>query len=168
MHFFNYTFTPFGIIIVIFAITLSSPERKDTVISLITLFIQFLTNFYIFKNIYHFKNINNTRTLLVIFNIITTSVVFYFISAYWAPSWLLYTMPSVFASTFLDRRKTILIAILSALAMYFIYWLRSLLFQAELSLTASFMALCHGLFIIILSIFINNISQTLTRIKTNR
>ncbi|MCX7648031.1 MAG: hypothetical protein N2Z60_05425 [Elusimicrobiales bacterium] len=168
MHFFNYTFTPFGVITVIFAITLSSPDKTDTLIRLFTLAIQFIVNFYVFKNIYKFqKNMNATRVWLVIFNILTASVVFYFITAYWAPSWLLYAMPSSFAATFLNRKKTILISTLSVFSMFFVYWLRSLLLQLDISLQMWAMALSHGLFILTISIFINNMSETMIKMRSN-
>jgi len=168
MHFFNYIFTPFGIIIVLFAIFFSNPEKNYTIASILTLAVQFIINFYVFKNIYKFKHMNAIRFWLVIFNIITTSVVFYFITAYWAPSWLLYIMPPAFASTFLNRRKTLLLSVLSALSMFFVYWLRSYLLELEISSTLWAMALCQGLFIVVISLFINNMSEMLVRMRTTK
>ncbi|MEF3280120.1 MAG: hypothetical protein K6357_04050 [Elusimicrobiota bacterium] len=167
MHFFNYTFTPFGIIIVLFAVIFSSPEKSDTISSLIILILQFLINYYFFKNIYQFKKPNIIRLSLVMFNIITTAIVFYFITAYWSPSWLLFTMPSAFAATFLNRKQTILIALISTASMFFVYWLRAYLLELEISTPTWTMALSNGLFIIVLSVFINNMSETIVKMRSN-
>ncbi len=165
MHFYNYLFTPFGLILIIFALTLSSPEKKDTIVSIVTLIIQFSLNFYILKNLYTFKKPNSIRSFLVLFNIITTSIVFYHIMAYWAPSWLLYIIPPVFASTFLNRNKTLVISLFSAISMLFIYWLRSYILELSISHITLAMAICHALFIIVISLFVNSMSELITKIR---
>lgn len=166
MHFFNYTFTPFGILLILFAVLFSTPEKKDTIISITTLVVQFIVNFYLFKNIYHFKKPNRIRLFLVLFNILTTSIVFYFITAYWSPSWLLYSLPPAFGATFLNRIKTIIISVISVLSMFFIYWLRGYILDLEISLPLWTMAISNGLFIIVLSVFINNMSDVMIKLRT--
>jgi len=169
MHFFNYTFTPFGIILVLFAVIFSNLPKKDTAISIITLLIQFGINHYVFKNLYHFKNPTRTRFILIFFNILTTSVVFYFITAYWATSWLLFTMPAVFGATFLDSKKTIIVSLLASFMMGFVYWFRAyIILQSELSINYIAIIFTQVLFIIATSLFVNNISQTMVRLRTTK
>lgn len=165
MHSFNLIFTPFGFVVVIFAIIFSSPEKKDIIISITTLIFQFALNFYLLKNLYHFKNPQFARKMIIILNIITTSFVFYYISSYWAPAWLLYTMPAIFGSTFLNRLQTIFFAIISSAAMFSVYLIRSIIFEIEISVTIFTMALSHALFIITVSIFVNNLSETLVKMR---
>lgn len=166
MHFFNYTFTPFGILLVLFAVLFSTPEKKDTIISITTLIVQFIVNFYLLKNIYHFKNPNHIRLFLILFNILTTSIVFYFITAYWSPSWLLYSLPPALGATFLNRAKTIIISFISVLSMFSVYWLRGYILGLEISMPIWTMAISNGLFIIVLAVFINNMSDVMIKLRT--
>ena len=169
MHFFNYVFTPFGIILVLFAVIFSNLPQKDTIISVITLFVQFSINYYVFKNLYHLKNPIKTRFLLIFFNILTTSVVFYFITAYWASSWLLFTMPAIFGATFLDFKKTLLVSVVSSFMMSFVYWFRAyIILDSELSINFVAIILTQALFIIATAVFVNNISQTMIKLRTTK
>lgn len=165
MHSFNLIFTPFGFIIVLFAIFFSNPQKNEVVISLTTLLIQFLINYYLIGNLYHFKNPNLLRKYIIIINIFTTSIVFYFVSSYWAPSWLLYTMPSIFGSTFLNRKETIIFSLFCCMAMFFVYFIRGIILEIEISTTIFTMAASHALFIIAVSIFVNNLSETIIKMK---
>ncbi|MGC9069936.1 MAG: hypothetical protein ACP5IO_01325 [Elusimicrobiales bacterium] len=165
MHTFNTIFTPFGIILVIFAVIFSQPEKKDTILSIATLTFQFVVNYYMSKNIYHFPKPQVLRKILVMFNIITTSVVFYLLQSYWAPVWLLYTMPSIFASTFLTTRQTILFSVISASLMLLAYYIKAFILDIELSPTIITMALCHSLFIIAVSVFVNTLCEAIVKIR---
>jgi len=169
VHFFNYIFTPFGIILILFAVIFSNLPQKDTIISIITLLIQFSINYYFFKNLYHFKNPPKIRFLLIFFNILTTSVLFYFITAYWASSWLLFTMPALFGATFLDFKKTLLVSIVSSFMMSFVYWFRAyIIFNSELSINFVAIIITQALFIIATALFVNNISQTMVKLRTTK
>lgn len=169
MHLFNYTFTPFGVILIIFAVIFSNLPVKDTLISILTLIIQFTTNYYAFKNIYHFKNPLKLRFFLIFFNILTTSIVFYFITAYWASSWLLFTMPPIFGATFLDFKKTIIVSIISSFMMSFIYWFRAyIIIQSELSINFAAIIFTQALFIIATAIFVNHISQMMIKLRNTK
>lgn len=165
MQTFNLIFTPFGIILVLFAVIFSSPSKADTLISLLTLSLQFTINHYISKNIYHFQKMYAIRKILILFNILTTSVVFYFIASWWAPAWLLYTMPAIFGATFLDTKNTLFFSLLSSISMLLVYYIRAKIFEIEISSTLLTMALCHAFFIIAVSFFVNNLWQTLIKIK---
>lgn len=165
MHTFNLIFTPFGLILVSFAVIFSEPEKKDTILSIIVLVFQFITNHYIFKNIYHFPNPNLIRKLLILFNIITTSFLFYFIQSYWAPAWLLYTMPSIFGATFLTRNMTVIFSVISALSMLGVYYIKSFMLDIPLSPTIITMAFSHALFIVAVSVFVNGLSETIVKMR---
>lgn len=166
MHYFNNIFTPFGIIILLFALFFSNPDKTTTTVTISVLIIQFITNFYFSKNIYRYiKYMSKIRVGIVIFNIITTSVIFYFITAYWAPSWLLYTMPPAFAATFMKKKPTILISAFSSISMLFIYWLRSYILELNLSTALWAMALCHALFIIVFALLINHMSELIIKMR---
>ncbi len=165
MQAFNMIFTPFGFILVIFALVFSQPQPKDTFLSIITLLIQFAINHYMFKNIYHFSKPHILRKMLVIFNILTTSIVFYSLQSYWAPVWLLYTMPPIFASTFLNQAQTIIFSLISALSMIFMYYLKATVLEIEISSTVMTMAMCHAFFIVAVSVFVNIISQAIVKMR---
>lgn len=165
MHSFNLTFTPFGFIIVFFAIIFSNPQKNEMITSITTLLIQFIINYYLIKNLYHFRKPHLIRKIIIIINIVTTSIVFYFVSSYWAPSWLLYTMPAIFGSTFLNKKETIFFSFLCCLAMFSIYFLRGWILDIEISTTIFTMAASHGLFIIAVSMFVNNLSETIVKMR---
>ncbi|MCX7641515.1 MAG: hypothetical protein N2Z20_02640 [Elusimicrobiales bacterium] len=165
MHSFNLIFTPFGLILVGFAIIFSNPEKRDIIASASTLIFQFIINYYILKNLYHFKKPMLIRKFIILFNIITTSIVFYYISSYWAPAWLLYTMPAIFGSTFLDKKNTIIFSILSSISMLSVYFIKAYILEIEISSTIFTMALSHVFFIITVSIFVNNLSETIVKMK---
>lgn len=166
MHLLNYFFTPFGIILVLFAIFFSEPEKNITYLSLTVLFIQFIVNFYISKNIYKFfRHMHQIRISLVLFNILTSAIIFYLTSAYWAPMWLLFIIPSATAAMFLNKLGTLIISLISSLTMLFIYYFRSLLFETQLSSQFWAMAICHALFIIFLPMFLNFMSQNLLKMR---
>ncbi|MEW5951194.1 MAG: hypothetical protein GX447_01715 [Elusimicrobia bacterium] len=166
MHVFNYFFTPFALISVFFAIYFSSPEPAETKITLGIIFFLFAVNFYISKKIYSFfRYMQKIRIALVVFNTLGISAIFYFLSAYWAPIWLLFVIPPAAASLFLRKIGTFLISFFSALCMLGIYILRSKILETEFSVQLWAMASCHALFIIIFSMFINFMSETMTRMR---
>lgn len=168
MHSLNYFFTPFGILLVIFAIFFSEPEKNITYISLFVLIIQFIVNFYISQNIYKFfRHIHEIRISLVLFNIFTSAIIFYLLSAYWAPMWLLFVIPAATASMFMKKSGTFFISLISSVLMLFIYYLRSLIFETHLSPQFWAMATCHALFIIAFSMFINFMSETMIKMRDN-
>jgi len=167
MHILNYFFTPFGIALILFAIFFSQPEKDITYISLFILLIQFLTNFYISKNIYKFSHMQKVRTALVLFNIITTIFIFYFLSPYWAPMWLLFIIPPATASMFMKKTGTFLTALFSALSMMGVYAFRSYVIDAEMPLQLIAMASCQALFIVAFSMFLNSMSNMIVKMRDN-
>ncbi|PIS46638.1 MAG: hypothetical protein COT17_07615 [Elusimicrobia bacterium CG08_land_8_20_14_0_20_51_18] len=166
MHILNYFFTPFGIVLILFAIFFSEPEKNITYSSIAVLIVQFLVNFYLSKNIYKFfRHMHQVRISLVIFNIATTSIIFYLLSAYWAPMWLLFVIPPAAGAMFMKKTGTFLSSFFSALAMLFIYYLRSLILEIETSSRLWAMASCHGLFIIAFSMFLNSMSEMMLKMR---
>lgn len=166
MHIFNYFFTPFGIVLILFAIFFSEPEKDVTYFSAGVLIIQFLVNFYISRNIYKFfRHMHQVRVSLVVFNTVTTSIIFYLLSAYWAPMWLLFVIPPAAGAMFMKRTGTILSSLFSALSMLFVYYLRSVMLEIETSPQLWAMASCQGLFIMIFSMFLNSMSEMMLKMR---
>lgn len=166
MHIFNYFFTPFALISVLFAIYFSAPEKQITWMTIAIIAFQFVVNFYISKNIYKFfRHMQQVRIGLVLFNTISISAIFYLLSAYWAPIWLLYTIPPATAAMFLKKPGTFFISLFSAACMMGVYQIRSIILETELSQQLWAMAACHGIFIIIFSMFLNFMSETMTRMR---
>ena len=99
MHILNYYFTPFAVILILFAIFFSEPERKVTYVSFAILGAAFIANFWLGRNVYRFMRWSrHIRAVTVWINLAVSCALFYLLSPYWAPMWLLFlTAPSASA-----------------------------------------------------------------------
>ncbi len=166
MHVFNYFFTPFAILSVVFAIYFSSPEKNETIITFGIIFFLFAVNLYISKKIYRFfRHMQKIRTGLVIFNTLGISAIFYILSAYWAPIWLLFAIPPAAGALFLRKIGTFAVSLFASLCMLGVYLIRSRILETDFSTQLWAMASCHAIFIIVFSMFINFMSETMIKMR---
>ncbi len=169
MHVFNYFFTPFALISVFFAIYFSEPEKAITLETIGIILFLFTVNFFISKNIYKFfKHMQKVRIGLVLFNTLGVSAIFYLLFAYWAPIWLLYTIPPAAAALFMKKYGTFFISFFSALCMLAVYQIKSIVLGTQLSQQLWAMAACQATFIIVFSMFLNFMSETMTKMRDVR
>lgn len=166
MHVFNYFFTPFSILSVVFAIYFSSPEKKETAITFAIILLLFAVNFYVSKKIYRFfRHMHKIRISLVVFNTIGISVIFYILSPYWAPIWLLFTIPPAAGALFLKKTGTFMVSLFASICMLTAYLIKSRVLETDFSTHLWAMASCHAIFIIVFSMFINFMSETIVKVK---
>ncbi len=166
MHALNLYFTPFAIILTVFAVYFSSLERKTAAITLFILLAGFMLNWWMSKNEYRlFRWIHKLRLLTVAINIIVTTAIFYLIGSYWAPSWLLFLIAPAGAAMFMKKGWVFSIALISALLMLGVYYFKSKYFGLPLGEVLWAMACVHALFVIIFTMFVNSMAQATVRIR---
>ncbi|MEA3306940.1 MAG: hypothetical protein U9Q34_04045, partial [Elusimicrobiota bacterium] len=76
MHLLNTYFTPFALILTVFAIYFSALDKRTTYITFGILVATFAINWWVSKNEYKFfKWIQKIRVLTVIFNLLVTTII---------------------------------------------------------------------------------------------
>ena len=86
MHILNYYFTPFAVVLILFAIFFSEPEPRVTYLSFGILAAAFIANYWLGKNLYKFLRWSrHIRALTVWLNMAVSAALFYLLSPYWAP-----------------------------------------------------------------------------------
>lgn len=182
MHILNHFFIPFALILIGFAIYFSEPETAVTRLSFAVLLAAFALNFWINRNTYRFMRwIRALRVGLVWLNLLTAAVLFYLLGGYWAPMWLLFTMPSAAGAMFMTRTGTALTASASAALMMGIYLFRgarfALIADPEVATYGDALrqvlangqvwgqAAIHALFIIVFALFVQSMSEMVVKMR---
>lgn len=182
MHILNHFFIPFALILIGFAIYFSEPETAVTRLSFAVLLAAFGLNFWINRNTYRFMRwIRSLRVGLVWLNLLTAAVLFYLLGGYWAPMWLLFTMPSAAGAMFMNRVGTALTACAAAGLMMGIYLFRGARFAliADPDITTYADALrqvlatgqvwgqaaIHALFIVVFALFVQAMSEMVVKMR---
>lgn len=166
MHIMNTYFTPFAVILTVFAIYFSHMNKKTVYITFGVLTVTFAINWWLSKNEYRFfKWIHKVRILTVIFNLLITTVIFYLLGSYWAPAWLLFLIAPAASAMFLKRFQVFLIALASALLMLGTYYFKSCYFDLSIGTVHWAMASIHAIFVIFFSLFVNSMSQMMLKVR---
>jgi len=166
MHILNYYFTPFAIILIVFAVYFSEPEKNVTYASFAILAASFGANYWFTKNTYRFMRwMQNIRALMVWLNLITSAVLFYLLGSYWAPMWLLFLTAPATAAMFMKKASVFLVAFFSAAAMLGVYYLKSVQLGMPFSRQLWAMASCHALFVIFFSMFVAAMSDMILKVR---
>jgi hypothetical protein len=166
MHILNYYFTPFAIILLIFAVYFSEPEKSVTYISFAILTFSFGANYWFTKNTYRFMRwMHGIRTIMVWLNLFTSAVLFYLLGSYWAPMWLLFIIAPATAAMFMSKGHVFFIAFASAASMLGVYYLKSVLLGFPFSQQLWGMALCHALFVVFISMFVAAMSEMILKVR---
>ncbi|HBE88006.1 MAG TPA: hypothetical protein DDW67_02570 [Elusimicrobia bacterium] len=182
MHILNHFFIPFALILIGFAIFFSEPETAVTRFSFAVLLAAFALNFWINRNTYRFVRwIRALRAATVWVNLLTAAVLFYLLGGYWAPMWLLFTMPPAAGGMFMTRAGTALTACAAAALMLGIYLFRgarfALIADPEITTYADALrqvlatgqvwgqAAIHALFIIVFALFVQAMSEMVVKMR---
>ncbi|HNT98439.1 MAG TPA: hypothetical protein PKK31_09260 [Elusimicrobiales bacterium] len=182
MHILNHFFIPFALILIGFAIYFSEPETAVTRLSFAVLLAAFALNVLINRNTYRFMRwIRALRVGLVWLNLLTAAVLFYLLGGYWAPMWLLFTMPSAAGAMFMGRAGAGLTAAAAAALMMAIYLFRGARFAliADPGITTYAEALrqvlatgqlwgqaaIHALFIVVFALFVQAMSEMVVKMR---
>ncbi len=171
MHILNYYFTPFAVVLILFAIFFSEPEPAVTYASFAILAAAFITNYWLGKNIYRFLRWSrHIRALTVWVNLAVSAALFYLLSAYWAPVWLLFlTAPSA-SAMFMKKWQVFLIALASSVIMVFLYYVRSLAYGEGGGMGAQLwgMALSQAVFIMFFSMFTAAMAEMIVKVRDSQ
>ena len=166
MHILNYYFTPFAIILIVFAIYFSEPEKSVTYASFAILAASFATNYWFTKNTYRFMRwMHNIRAIMVWLNLITSAVLFYMLMPYWAPVWLLFIIAPATSAMFMKKSGVLLISIASAASMLGVYYVKSVMLEMPFSQQLWAMASCHAMFVVFFSMFVAAMSEMILKVR---
>jgi hypothetical protein len=122
MHILNYYFTPFAVILILFAIFFSQPEKEVTYISFGLLAAAFVLNIWLNSNIYRFMRWSrHIRAVTVWLNLAVSAALFYLLAAYWSSMWLLFLTAPAASAMFMKKWQVFGVALTSALLMISLY-----------------------------------------------
>lgn len=125
MHILNYYFTPFAVILILFAIFFSEPERSVTYLSFGILGATFALNYWLNKNTYKFMRwTRHIRAVTVWLNLAVSAALFYLLSAYWSPMWLLFLTAPAGSAMYMKKWQVFGVALTSSLLMIALYLYR--------------------------------------------
>lgn len=125
MHILNYYFTPFAVILIFFAIFFSQPGREVTYLSFGILAVAFALNIWLNHNVYRFLRWSrHIRAVTVWLNLFVSAALFYLLSAYWSPMWLLFLTAPAASAMFMKKSRVFGVALSSALLMMALYLYR--------------------------------------------
>lgn len=129
MHILNYYFTPFAVILIVFAILFSRPEPAVTRASFAILAAAFAANWWLGRNTYRFIRWSRIiRSATVWLNLAVSAALFYLLSPFWAPMWLLFLSAPAASAMFMRRWQVFGTALASAALMVGIYFWRAVAF----------------------------------------
>ena len=162
MQMINRYFAPFALFLIISAVYCSHPDPFDLKLSLGILVAAALVGWWLSANYYRLMRFGKaTRSLLVWLDFLWAVPLFYLLYPYWAPMWLLFTMPPVTAALSLGRGQTLLVAAACSGTMLAIFYSHGA-FQA---LVSGGMAVVQAAFIIALALFVHGLAQTALRLR---
>lgn len=125
MHILNYYFTPFAVILIFFAVFFSQPGKEVTWISFGILGAAFALNVWLNRNVYRFLRWSrHIRAVTVWLNLLVSAALFYLLSAYWSPMWLLFLTAPAASAMFMKKGQVFGVALISALTMIALYFYR--------------------------------------------
>lgn len=154
-------FTPFALLLILSAVHFSEPEPGVTKIAIAILAADVFLNWWIGKNQYRWVGwAGRFRQMQVWLNFVWAMPLFYLLYPYWAPMWLLFVLAPTAAALTTSKLETVLCALCAAGAMIGIIWSRQPLEGPYLG-----MALSHGAFIVIFSLFVHSLAQTALRLR---
>lgn len=168
MHILNFYFTPFAVILILFAIFFSRPEPQVTYTSFVILAAAFAANFWLGKNIYRFLQWSrHIRALTVWINLAVSAALFYLLSAYWAPMWLLFLTAPAASAMYMKKWQVFLISMAAAGLMIGLYYARSMAFGDGGGMGAQLwgMAATQAVFIIFFSMFTASMAEMIVKVR---
>ena len=168
MHILNYYFTPFAVILILFAIFFSEPERQVTYASFAILAVAFAANLWLNKNTYKFLRWSrHIRALTVWLNMAVSGALFYLLSPYWAPMWLLFLTAPAASAMYMKKWQVFLTSAASAGLMIGLYYVRSLLYGEGGGMGSQLwgMAATQAVFIVFFSMFAAAMAEMVIKVR---
>ena len=166
MHILNYYFTPFAVILILFAIFFSEPEKSVTYASFGILAAAFIANYWLGSNVYRFLRWSrHIRALTVWMNLAVSAALFYLLAAYWAPMWLLFLTAPAAGAMFMKKWQVLVTAVISAGVMLALYYLRSVVYGLGMSSQFWAMAATQAVFIVFFSMFTAAMAEMVVRVR---
>ncbi|MCM2266398.1 MAG: hypothetical protein NDI60_01340 [Elusimicrobiales bacterium] len=168
MHILNYYFTPFAVVLILFAIYFSEPERQVTYASFAILGAAFIANYWLGKNTYRFLRWSrHIRSLTVWINMAVSAALFYLLSPYWAPMWLLFLAAPAASAMFMKKWQVFLMALASAALMIGLYYARTLAYGEGGGMGAQLwgMAATQAVFIMFFSMFTAAMAEMIVKVR---
>ena len=162
----NRYFTPFALVLIASALYFRIDEFKDAglqapMIAAGILVADLVINWWIGRNQYRWMAwAHRLRVLQVWLNYVWAVPLFYLLYPYWAPMWLLFVMAPTAAALTLTTRHTVACALVSAGTMIGLYWHRQPLEGVFLG-----MAISQAAFILIFSLFVQGLAETVLRLR---
>lgn len=168
MHILNYYFTPFAVILILFAIFFSEPDRQVTQTCFAILAAAFAANWWLGKNTYRFLRWSrHIRALTVWLNLGVSAALFYLLSPYWAPMWLLFLTAPAASAMYMRKWQVFLISLASAGLMVGLYYARSLAYGEGGGMGTQLwgMAATQAVFIVFFSMFTAAMAEMVVKVR---
>ncbi len=163
MHILNYYFTPFAVILILFAIFFSEPERGITYASFALLAAAFAANYWLGRNVYRFMRWSrHIRAVTVWLNLAVSAALFYLLVANWAPMWLLFLTAPAASAMYMKKWQVFLTALAAAGSMIVLYYL---LTHGEMGPQLWGMVLTQAVFIIFFSMFTTAMAEMIVKVR---
>jgi hypothetical protein len=166
MNLLNIYFTPFAAALVLVAIYFSEPDKTTKYLSFGILALSLAVNHWFSKNTYRFIMwAQRLKIVQIWLTFLWSAALAYLLMPYWAPMWLLLTLPPVTAAMYQDKWKTLATGVVCAGTLLGLYYLRQL--SVGLPLGAQFwaMAFVHAAFIPVLGVFVHALAETALRMR---
>ncbi|MBI3298522.1 MAG: hypothetical protein HYZ75_10185 [Elusimicrobia bacterium] len=166
MNLLNLYFTPFAAVMVVTAIYFSDPDARTKWLSFGVLLASLLVNHWFSKNIYRFVGwAQRLKLLQVWLTFLWSAVLAYLLMPYWAPMWLLLTLPPVTAALYQSRGQTLLTAGVCAASVLGLYWAYQMKVGMPLGEVMWAQGVIHAAFIPVLAAFVHELAQTALRMR---
>jgi hypothetical protein len=168
MHILNFYFTPFAVILILFAIFFSEPEPGVTRMSFAILGAAFAANWWLNRNTYRFLRWSrHIRALTVWLNLAVSATLFYLLSAYWAPMWLLFLTAPAASAMYMKKWQVLLVSLVSAGLMVGLYYARSLAYGDGGGMGTQLwgMAGTQAVFIVFFSMFTAAMAEMIIKVR---
>ncbi len=169
MNLLNLYFTPFAAVLVVMAVYFSDPEPAVRWTAFGVLGMSLAVNHWLSKNTYRFVGwTGRLKAVQVWLTYLWSVLLFYLLMPYWAPMWLLLTMPPVTSAMYQTRLQTLGTGCVSGATILLIYWLRSKATGLPLGPQLWGQAFIHAAFIPVLALFVHSLAQTALQMRDIR
>lgn len=166
MNLLNLYFTPFAAAMVVAAVYFSEPDATTKYLSFGLLLFSLAVNHWFSKNTYRFVGwAGRLKVLQVWLTFLWSGVLAYLLMPYWAPMWLLLTMPPVTAAMYQGRAQTLGTAAVCGASVLGLYWVYERNVGMPLGQVMWAQGALQALFIPVLAAFVHELAQTALRMR---
>ena len=166
MNLLNLYFTPFAAAMVVAAVYFSEPDATTKYLSFGLLLFSLVINHWFSKNTYRFVGwAGRLKVLQVWLTFLWSGVLAYLLMPYWAPMWLLLTMPPVTAAMYQGRVQTLGTAAVCSASVLGLYWVYERNVGMPLGEVMWAQGALQALFIPVLAAFVHELAQTALRMR---